>query len=218
MTPTPVNAVDPRVPALLHEAASWRLLGRLFECPDPSWRADIEALAGEVADAEVSQAARAAVEEATEERYHSVFGPGGPAPPREVSYRDTLELGSVMSSIASFYEAFGYAPRTGEAPDHVAVEAGFMAFLRLKEAYALAEEDDERAALTRRAAERFQAEHVAWIAARLAGLLEHSGIEYLQRASRVLAGRVGSPPQPTRLRVLNEPLDDGDDGIVCGIL
>jgi nitrate reductase assembly molybdenum cofactor insertion protein NarJ len=206
---------DPRLATLLREAAWWRLLGRLFERPDAAWRTDVQALAAEVDDDRLRAAARAAMAEATEGRYHAVFGPGGPAPPREVSYRDTLELGSVMSSIADFYEAFGYAPRTAETPDHVSVEAGFIAFLRLKEAYALAEEDAERAAVARRAAERFVAEHLAWSAPRLADLLERSGISYLQRASRALAAAVGAPP--TRLPVLPPLPNDGDDEVVCGM-
>ena len=35
-------AFDPRVRDLLREAARWRLLGRLFECPSEAWRSDVE--------------------------------------------------------------------------------------------------------------------------------------------------------------------------------
>ena len=38
---------DPAVVALLQDAASWRLLGRLFECPSEAWRQDVATLASE---------------------------------------------------------------------------------------------------------------------------------------------------------------------------
>ncbi len=213
---TPMAApIDPRIQDLLRDAAWWRLLGRLFECPNPAWRADIQTLTREVDDAELSAAVTAAVTEATEGQYHSVFGPGGPAPPREASYHDTLELGSMMSSVAAYYAAFGYQPVTGETPDHVSVELGFMAFLRLKEAFALVGGDRDRAAITASAAERFRADHLTMVAERLADLLANSHLEYLQKASRALATRVGPKPGPKRLTVLNEPFDDGESEFSC---
>ena len=65
---------------LLGEAAEWRLLGLLFECPLPNWREQMDALAAEVVDADLKAAAEAARLEASEGLYHSIFGPGGPAP------------------------------------------------------------------------------------------------------------------------------------------
>ncbi len=40
-------------------------------------------------------------------------------------------------------------------------------------------------------------------------------LEYLQKASRALATRVGPKPGPKRLTVLNEPFDDEDGGFSC---
>jgi len=211
------DACTARVGGLLREAATWRLLGRLLECPGDRWHAEIAALARELADTELVATVAAAAGVATEGQYHSVFGPGGPAPPREATYRDTLELGSLMSSLAGRYNAFGYAPELAEPPDHVAIEVGFLAYLKLKEAYALAEGDEPRAAVASRAAERFITDHLAMIAVPLAGLLASSHLEYLARASRRLAALVGPHPHSRRLPML--PIassDDDTDAFECG--
>lgn len=195
---------------LLRDAAAWRLLGRLFECPTDPWRADVIRLASDVRDPDLAAAAAAAVDQASEGLYHSMFGPGGPASPREVSYHDTLELGSVMSSLTGGYEAFGYRPALLESPDHVAVETGFVAFLRTKEAYAAMAGDGEHAATAREAAEGFLARHLANVADRLAARLAEAPVPYLQIASRVLARRVGPRPGPKMLPVIQAP-DDGEE-------
>ena len=208
MTPSRMR-VEPHVLDLLRDAARWRLLGRLFERPSEEWRRDVATLAGEIDDVELRAAADAALVTATEGHYHSVCGPGGPAPPREVSYHDTLELGSLMSELAGYYNAFGYHPATGEAPDHAAVEVGFVAYLRLKEAYAVAAGNAEHAATTAHAVERFRADHLAVFAAPLAAVLAHSGIDYLVQASGLLAARAGDPPPRTRLPVIHDPDDSG---------
>ena len=208
---------DRQMSALLMEAAEWRLLARLFECPAAEWEADLRQLACEVRD----EALRAAASLATDTppslgQYHSLFGPGGPAPPREASYRDSLELGSLMSELAGYYDAFGYAPAATEPPDHVAVETGFLAFLKLKEAYALANADEEHAAVTASAAARFRSDHLATLAAPLARVLEDAPLEYVTLAARVLASRVGPVPRPMRLPMA-QPTDGNDDAFECGM-
>ena len=140
-----------------------------------------------------------------------MFAPGGPAPPREVSYQDLLELGSVMSSVTGTYAAFGYRPATPESPDHVAVEAGFIAFLMLKQAFALADGEPGHAAMAAEAAEAFRAAHLAVFAERLAAHLGEAPLEYLRTASRALAARVGPRPGPRRLPVIQPPIDE-DEG------
>jgi len=203
---------DTSLTPLLQDAASWRLLGRLFECPSDAWRSDLIALAAEVSDAELAAAAAAALDESSEGLYHSVFGPGGPAPPREVSYRDSVELGSVMSSVTGYYAAFGYQPSLVESPDHVAVETGFLAFLRMKQAFALMEGDSTHVEVTVQAAEAFRVDHLAVSAERLAAILADAPATYLQTASRVLAQRVGPRPGPKMLPVIQPPIDD-DGGL-----
>lgn len=206
------GALDPRVVACLREAAEWRLLGRLFECPSPAWRDEIVALAAEIDDPALASAAAEASSEGREGAFHAVFGPGGPAPPREVSYHDTLELGSVMGDLASQYEAFGYRPATVETPDHVAVEVGFLAYLALKEAYARASGAEEQAALVRRAADRFRAGHLAVMARPLARLLAGPPVSYLARAATLLAERAGPPPAARRLPLAAAHGHDDEEG------
>lgn len=208
---------DRRVLSLMRDAARWRLLGRMFECPTGAWRQDVARLVDEVADPDLQGAALAALVTGTEGQYHSVFGPGGPAPPREVSYRDTLELGSVMSELTGYYNAFGYNPTTSEPPDHVAVEAGFVGYLCLKEAHALAAGDTEHAAATAEAATRFRADHLALLARPLAALLAESDIPYLYRAASLLSARAGEPQPRSRLTVLQSAVEsDDEDEFGCG--
>lgn len=203
---------------LLREAAAWRLLGLLLECPNDNWRAQTQALAHEIDDVELQHAAASAQLEASEGLYHSIFGPGGPAPPREVSYRDWTQPGYLLAELSEYYRAFGWQPALLEAPDHVAVEAGFVSYLCLKEAYALACADEEHAAMTAATAQQFITEHLQTLGEPLAKSLEHSGVPYLALAGASLLRRVGlRPAQPTlaALPVLNE---SEENAFACGEL
>lgn len=211
-------SVDPRVRDRLREAATWRLLGRLFECPDPTWQAEIDALARELGDEDLLAAVTAAAGVATEGQYHSTFGVGGPAPPREASYHETVELGSLMSELAVCYEVFGYRPQLAEPLDHVAVEAGFVAYVKFKQAYAEARGDREQADAAARAASRFITDHLGMIATPLADLLATSHLDYLARASRALVARVGPRPATTRLPMLRTiATDDEGSDFECAV-
>ena len=179
---------------LAGEAAEWRLLSLLFECPTPEWRAQVTALMNEVADADLKSAVQEALGEASEGAFHHTFGPGGPAPAREATYHQTVQLGYLMSELQAYYNAFAFHPATAEPPDHVSVETGFIAYLKMKEAYALACGNEQHAATAAESAERFVQEHLANIAQPLAGHLEESGIGYLAKAGAALARRAG-PPQ-----------------------
>ena len=209
-----------RAHALVKQAAEWRLIGLLFECPAGTWRDDIVALARDVDDPLLGSAVTHALEEASEGLYHSTFGPGGPAPPREVTYVQTVQLGYLLSELTAFYEAFAYRPVTRESPDHVSVEVGFVGYLRLKEAYAMTRGDDDQAAVTAEAAATFMREHLAALAEPLAATLDASGLAYLADAARALANRVGPPPSATvstpgtRLLPVIQPLEDEDE-IAC---
>jgi len=179
---------------LAREAAEWRLLSQLFECPTPEWRAQLTALMHETTDAELKSAAQDALEEAGEGLFHHTFGPGGPASPREATYHQTVQLGYLMSELQAYYNAFAYHPVTSEPPDHVSVEAGFIAYLKVKEAFALACQDEDRAATASESAERFLEEHLAIMAQPLADRLAGSGVSYLEKAGAALLRRVGPPP------------------------
>jgi nitrate reductase assembly molybdenum cofactor insertion protein NarJ len=211
-------SVDPPVRDRLREAATWRLLGRLFECPDATWQAEIDAIARELGDEDLLAAVTAAAGVATEGQYHSTFGVGGPCPPREASYHETVELGSLMSELAVYYEVFGYRPQLAEPLDHVAVEAGFVAYLTFKQAYAEARGDREQADAAAGAASRFITDHLARLATPLADILATSHLDYLARASRVLAARVGPPPATRRLPMLQTmATDDEGSDFACAV-
>ncbi len=192
MNPPPVGSAAPalRHPkslSLLADAAAWRLLGVLFQAPSAGWRQELGALAAEVHDAELRAAASAAAEQASEGLYHTLVGPGGPISLREVSHRPTVDVGQFMAELADLYAAFGYHPAEAEPPDHLSVEAGLVAYLRLKEAFALEQGQAQQAALAARYAEQFIRQHIAAVAQPLAGLLAHAGVAYLAQAAAVLA-------------------------------
>jgi nitrate reductase assembly molybdenum cofactor insertion protein NarJ len=174
---------------LLQDAAQWRLIGLLLECPRDDWFAQVAALAAEVGDEQLRQAAALARQEASEGLYHTTFGPGGPAAPREVSYHDSLLAGQTLAQLRAQYEAFRYAPALDEAPDHIAVEAGFMAYLRLKEAYAVHAGAQGEAEITAEAARNFLQNQLSAMAGPLAESLACSGIGYLELLAAALRER-----------------------------
>lgn len=194
---------------LLRQAAEWRLLGLLFEPPHAGWHNELISLAAEVADKDLAAAARQAHEEADAGLYHSTLGPGGPASPREVSYHVTMVPGGLLSELQAYYEAFGYEPDCRESPDHIAVEAGFVAFLQLKQAYASIYGQAGQLEVAAEATRRFLADHLAVIAKPLAAALQQSGIGYLAMAAELLRQRVMST---ARLDTLGHESDDQEVG------
>jgi nitrate reductase assembly molybdenum cofactor insertion protein NarJ len=213
MTKTDAIA-DPRVSELLAEATTWRLLGLLFERPREGWREDVEALSGVVSDPELLAAAAAALEEASEGLYLALLGPGAPVSAREVTYRGMEDLGRIIADISAFYDAFAFQPETEEAPDHLAVEAGFLGYLRLKEAYARARGGEEEAEVAAQAAARFREAHLTILAWPVAERLESLGVRYLSLAAIALAKRCG--PRRETAPSVKAPLHLCDDCPGCG--
>jgi nitrate reductase assembly molybdenum cofactor insertion protein NarJ len=199
---------------LLAEALEWRLISLLFYRPTPGWRREVSELAAITPDACLKLAAESAETEASEGLYHSIFGPGGPAPPREVSYCQMVQSGQLLAELSAYYDAFAYSPRVGEPLDHVSVESDFIAYLRVKEAYAVACGDLQRASVAAEAAEHFISEHLSDIAEPLANSLEHSGVSYLANAGVALARRAGPP----RTKAAGLPVlqDTDDSAFQCG--
>ena len=156
----------PATEALLAQAAAWRLASLLFERPRPLWHGEVAELAAEVNQPELRRSA-AEAKEATEELYHRFFGPGGMISPREVSYCGMEDPGQVMAQLAKFYQAFSFAPCREECIDHISVEAGFVGYLFLKQAYAQMQGDAESAVVTEDARKRFVSEHLQRCAQRL---------------------------------------------------
>jgi hypothetical protein len=155
------------IPDAIAEAARWHLVARLFERPRAGWVDDVRALAREIADP-VLRAIAAGVSEASEGAYLGIFGPGGRVSPREAGHAGFRDPGWILADLARCYDAFGYAPRAEDPLDHLAVEAGFVAYLHLKEARARACADQEAGEVTRAAREAFAREHLAPLAAGLA--------------------------------------------------
>lgn len=203
---------------LLREATEWRLIGLLFECPVNDWKEQVVELAGEITDSQLRTAVEFAKLEAGEGLYHSIFGPGGPAPPREVTYRSWVQPGYLLAELAAFYNAFSYQPITAETPDHIAVEAGFIAYLRLKEAFAAECGDRESADITAAAARRFIAAHLAKFTDQITRSLASSGIEYLALASAALLKRVGRDRDKKIRQILPVLGETEDDFFECSRL
>jgi len=208
------DVMDRAVRDLLTEAAAWRLLGLLLERPCEGWWREVDALSREIGDLELASAADAAREEAAEGLYLALLAPGGVVSAREVSYRGMEDPGRILADLRAFYGAFAFGPRTEEAADHLSVEAGFLGFLRLKEAFARARGEDEKAAIAADAASRFRTDHLAACAHPFAARVEKTGVRYLTLAAQVLARRAG-PPQPAAAGPGLPLLEDGCP-LACG--
>ena len=183
--------VEPRLRDLLSQATAWRLLGLLFERPREGWQEELENLCREFPDAEITSAVKAARDEASEGLYFALLGPGGAVSAREVSYRGMEDPGHIMADISAFYDAFAFQPETEEAPDHLAVEAAFLGYLCLKEAYALARGNAEEAEVAANAAACFREAHLSLLGWPVAERLEAIGVRYLSLAATALAGHTG---------------------------
>lgn len=177
---------------LVNQAAEWRLISLLFEYPKNNWKKQIMDLAEEIEDKDLKLAAKLAQTEATEGLYHSILGPGGPAPAREVSYNEWCQPGYLLSELAGYYKAFSYTPNTNEVSDHISVETAFISYLRLKEAYAIICEDEEKAKITVDASEKFINDHLNTMVEPLANFLADLGVDYLDKAAQALLKRVGA--------------------------
>lgn len=183
------QAPDPKARTLLAEAAAWRLTGLLLERPRAGWAEEVEALAREVKDAPRLLAASKAAGDATEETYIGLLGPGGFISPREVAYKKKEDPGRLLADISGFYEAFAFQPEAEDPADHISVQAGFVAYLHLKQAYALAQGEEEAASVTADAIRSFLESHLGTFAGPFAEALRPSGVAYLVETTRDLAER-----------------------------
>lgn len=201
---------------LISEAAEWRLIGLLFECPSDAWRKEVAGLAEEIRDEDLAEAARLAASEASEGLFHSTFGPGGPAPGREVSYRSWVQPGLMISEINAYYRAFAFSPKTPETPDHVAVEAAFVSYLKMKQAFAKAAGNEDNARVTSEAEAAFIGDHLSKIAEPLCRSLSLSGIGYLEAAGKALFERTGTDPDKKGKRTELPLIDTDEETFICG--
>ena len=218
-----MSAVEEPVVAALREASVWRLLGLLAERPRPGWAEDLRAvaLALERADTGADRTvdflvglARRAADEANEGRYFALVGPGGPASPREAANRGRDDPARTLARLRALYGAFAFAPDAEDPLDHVAVEAGFVGYLHLKEGYAWAAGDEAAAQTTIAARGRFLTEHLGPFAWRFARRLTVAGDTWLAAAAWLLAERTHAPPPPED-HVL-DPSEEIDLPAACG--
>lgn len=206
--------LEARVTALLRAAQDWRLIGVLFERPRGEWAREVAALAAGCADAELCAAARAAAA-ATEGDYLAVLGPGAPVSPREAGYRRATDPAQILAQIQAAYDAFAYLPAAEDPPDHVAVEAGFMGWLCLKQAYALAGADEESAAIAAETAQSFARRHLGAAAEALCLQLAAAPAAHLLGAARALHARVGDRPSDLEGDWIPEGLDEAGCAAAC---
>jgi nitrate reductase assembly molybdenum cofactor insertion protein NarJ len=192
---------------LLGEAVDWRLLSVLLERPAHDWRDAVKRLAHDAADADLRPLADAA-DRATEGSYLRAFGPGGVVSPREIAHTRTRDPGHVLAQLGAMYDAFAYRPQTEETPDHVSVETGFVAFLRMKQAFAVACRKDEAARLAAEAAEWFVERHLSTFVQPLTERLSAGPDAYLSGALEALLRRTGPRRADTEGGWTPDGLDD----------
>jgi nitrate reductase assembly molybdenum cofactor insertion protein NarJ len=176
---------------LVAQAAAWRLVSLLLERPRESWQREIKALSVEINNPSLLSSAQESVA-AAEEAYQKLFGPGGVVSPREVSYSGFEDPGKLMAELQAFYNAFAFQPHREEAVDHISVQASFVGYLFLKEAYARMQQAEEQAETTKRARERFLKEHVSRCARGMAARWDEMP-SYLQKVLKWL-GEMSSQP------------------------
>lgn len=210
------KTIDPDVVRLLTEAAEWRLLGLLFEYPSESWRARVAALLPDLHDENLRSLGHLALDFSTEGLHTALFGPAGTVPVREVAYQGGVQSGYLMAELSGYYDVFGYRPAINEADDHLAVELGFVSYLKLKQASAIASGDAEHASIAAEAIITFMKDHLAIQAEPVAKALETFAPDYLIEAGNIILRHTG--PAPHTGYPLGAPLtgDDDSDDIACG--
>ncbi len=200
----------------IREAAEWRMIALLLERPRDRWWSEVADLALNVQDPALVEAAAAAAD-AREGTYLAWAGTGGRVSLREAGHRASADPAHVLAEIESYYAAFAYQPAREDPCDHLAVEAGFVSYLKLKEAYAIARGSAEEADVTHKAAEQFIARHIACMAEPVANALSEDPDSHLARAARALFARVGSKPRTLEGGWVPEGLDPPDCSMVCGV-
>ena len=213
-------------------AALWRLLSLGFAPPTADRVAEVEALAGALAEIEstpeldaVLAAIRSTELDDLSGQFSALFRGTVLVPPYEGSYEaDPIRQGRQMADVAAFYRAFGaeaHGP-SADRPDFVACELEFLSFLELRSMTAV-EAEEEGADLVEQIAATFLADHAGrWLPTFFAGILEAAPDAPFYRALATLGAQVvarelerrglePSPLPPRRRRSLVER-----DTFACG--
>jgi nitrate reductase assembly molybdenum cofactor insertion protein NarJ len=209
------TALSPEVQQLLTEAAEWRLFGLLFEYPTPYWRANLSALASSL-PGELRTMAGEALANCSEGLHIALFGPAGTVPVREVTHQGGVQFGYLMAELSAYYDAFGYKPKVEEADDHFAVQLGFLAFLKLKQACAILDGAAGAAQLTEGAASSFQREHLALQAEPVSRALANFAPSFLVTAGRLILDRTGPSPRSAYPASSSFTEEDHSEMMSCG--
>ena len=196
---------------LIEESVAWRMFGLAFERPRDEWREQVASIAREVSDCDVRWVAELAGEQASEELFLDMLGPGGAVSPREVAYRGFADPGQLLSSLETIYGAFAYEPASEECPDHVSVEAGFVGYLRMKQAFARLCGDEAAEEVAKEAEKLFIEEHLAPVDDGLWKRFAGDDSLYIARAARLMRERLGD----VAVRDEGEASDDENE-MSCG--
>ena len=213
-------------------AALWRLLSLGFAPPTADRVAEVETLAGALAEIEptpeldaVLAAARSTELDGLSAQFSALFRGTVLVSPYEGSYEaDPIRQGRQMADVAAFYRAFGaeaHGP-SADRPDFVGCELEFLSFLELRGLVAV-ERDEDGAELIEQIAASFLADHAGrWLPAFFASVLEASADAHFYRSLATLGGQViagelerrglePAPLPPRRVRSIVER-----DTFACG--
>lgn len=218
----------------LELVATWRLLSIGFTPPTVETLAEVEALAGALADAEpetdlsgLVEVVRASSVDTAAALYARLFRGTVRVSPYEGSYEaDPIRQGRQMSDVAAFYRAFGAEARgpIAERPDFVGCELEFLSFLELRRVTAL-ESGEEGLELLDAIRASFLEEHAGrWLPTFFARVAEEApeGSLYAELAAlgaRAVTGeldRRGIAPAPLPQQPLSRSVLDADT-LDCGV-
>ena len=222
-----MSAVSP-IERALHRAAMYRLCGAALAYPGPGRLAELAALADRVAAPAsaalrplvegLARAAREAEDADVAADYVRLFDGAARCAPYEGAYGLPQMAGksAVLADIAAFYVAFGFEPSLGQADaeDHIASELELMRALALKEAWALAESQHERADIAESASAAFLGDHLArWAPSFVEALGAASTHPYYVAVAALLGAWVGADASYLGVRVdpmARTPVDAAD--------
>jgi nitrate reductase assembly molybdenum cofactor insertion protein NarJ len=204
----------------LARSARWRLASLLFSAPSEAVVGEARAVASELvamtgsepddgsappgADergaglqaglGRVAQSLLSTALDAWVDEFHRVLGPGGIGATESAYDPNALAgRGPLVADVAGFYRAFAYEPvlETGEVPDHLSLELGYLAFMAMKVAFACHDGDDERRGIAEKAYSKFLAEHLLVWYPRFAEQVEATESTFYGAAAEWLAAIVG---------------------------
>jgi TorA maturation chaperone TorD len=152
-----------------------------------------------------------------------LFDRAAKVPPYEGAWEEAPQVAgkaALLADVAGFYAAFGLVPGAAQpdVEDHIAAECEFMSALALKEAYALAEGDDEGVAITGAAQARFVGDHLGrWSGTFAEALRDASPLPYYGALADLLRAwvqaeieRLGAAPSVVLGRAGYDPIQEAD--------